>query len=111
MTLTVDPATIRISTPRAVCAGNIAAMGASTFVYDGENRMVSSTLNGTTTAYSYEGEGRHAQKTTDLATASGWVAIMLVRAPFRARLVQDSQEEAPVRHGQRPPAHTENTTS
>ena len=29
--------------------------------------------------------------------------------PFRARLAQDSPENAPVRHGQRPPAHTENT--
>ena len=31
------------------------------------------------------------------STASGWLAIMLARAPSRARLVQDSQENAPAR--------------
>ena len=40
--------------------GNLTTMGGYTYSYDGENRMVSSHLNSTTT-YAYDGEGRRVQ--------------------------------------------------
>ncbi|MGD0581296.1 MAG: hypothetical protein ABSC08_20565 [Bryobacteraceae bacterium] len=45
-------------------------IGGYTYAYDGENRMVGSTLSGTTTSYSYDGEGRRVQKATGLATTN-----------------------------------------
>jgi len=44
-------------------AGNQVGIGAYAFVYDAENRMISST-NGSTTNYVYDGEGRRVQKVT-----------------------------------------------
>jgi RHS repeat-associated protein len=92
MTLTVDPVTNRVSTPRAVCVGDIAAIGAWSFGYDGENRMVGSTLSGTTTSYSYDGEGRRVQKTT------GSAATNFVYDAQGQLAAEDSTQLAPV-HG------------
>ncbi|GIU75833.1 MAG: hypothetical protein KatS3mg004_2920 [Bryobacteraceae bacterium] len=49
-------------------AGNQTAIGGFAFVYDAENRLVSSTLNGVTTTYVYDGEGRRVKKTTGGST-------------------------------------------
>jgi RHS repeat-associated protein len=43
-------------------AGNLTAIGGFTFGYDAEGRLVSSTLNGVTAAYAYDGEGRRVKK-------------------------------------------------
>jgi RHS repeat-associated protein len=43
-------------------AGNLNAIGGYTFTYDRENRMTSSTINGSTTVYGYDGEGRRVKK-------------------------------------------------
>jgi YD repeat-containing protein len=43
-------------------AGNLTATGGFTFGYDAEGRLVSSTLNGVTTAYAYDSEGRRVKK-------------------------------------------------
>jgi RHS repeat-associated protein len=43
-------------------AGNLTAIGGFTFGYDAENRLVSSTLNGVTATYAYDGEGRRVKK-------------------------------------------------
>lgn len=45
-------------------AGNQTAIGGFPFAYDAENRLVSSTLNGVTTAYAYDGDGRRVKKGT-----------------------------------------------
>jgi len=54
------------------------------------NRQVTETCDSTgpnnRTKYSYDGEGRRVQETTGLATALGWLAIMLAARPS----VQDS---------------------
>ena len=50
-------------------AGNLSQIGAYTFVYDGENRMVSSALNGSTT-YVYDGEGHRVQKLSGSQTTN-----------------------------------------
>jgi RHS repeat-associated protein len=43
-------------------AGNQTAIGAYRYTYDGENRVVSSTVNAVTTTYAYDGEGRRVRK-------------------------------------------------
>jgi len=43
-------------------AGNQTQEGGYTFVYDGENRLTSSTINAATTTYSYDGDGRRVSK-------------------------------------------------
>jgi RHS repeat-associated protein len=68
-------------------AGNLASIGSYTFSYDGENRMVTSTLAGTTTTYAYDGEGRRVQKiatsrtTTFVYDAQGQLAAEYESAP------------------------------
>ena len=44
-------------------AGNLKTLSGYLFSYDGENRMVRSTLNGIDTNYAYDGDGRRVQKT------------------------------------------------
>jgi len=51
-------------------AGNMTGLAGSSFVYDGEDRMVSSASTGGTTAYVYDGDGRRVQKTTGGATTT-----------------------------------------
>jgi RHS repeat-associated protein len=48
--------------------GNTTARGSDSFGYDQANRLVSATISGTTTAYSYD--GKRASKTVALATTS-----------------------------------------
>jgi len=43
-------------------AGNQTAIGGFSFTYDAESRLVSSTLNGVTATYAYDGEGRRVKK-------------------------------------------------
>lgn len=43
-------------------AGNQTAIGGFAFSYDAENRLKTSTINGYTTTYSYDGEGRRVKK-------------------------------------------------
>jgi RHS repeat-associated protein len=45
-------------------AGNQTAIAGFTNVYDAENRLWTSTLNGVTTTYTYDGDGRRVQKAT-----------------------------------------------
>lgn len=53
-------------------AGNQSAIGVGgyTFSYDAENRMTSSKINGGTTQYTYDGDGRRVMKTWNFGTAS-----------------------------------------
>ena len=49
-------------------AGNLKTLSGYLFSYDGENRMVRSTLNGIDTNYAYDGDGRRVQKTGSNST-------------------------------------------
>jgi len=51
-------------------AGNLKTLSGYAFAYDGENRMVKSTLNSIDTNYVYDGNGRRVQKTTGSATTT-----------------------------------------
>jgi RHS repeat-associated protein len=53
-------------------AGNLKTLSGYVFAYDGENRMVTSTLNSIATTYTYDGQGRRVQKSTG-ATATTFV--------------------------------------
>ncbi len=50
--------------------GNQTAAGARTFTYDLANRLKTTTLSGTTTSYSYTGDGRRTQATTGAGAAN-----------------------------------------
>jgi YD repeat-containing protein len=62
-------------------SGNQTTIGGYTNTFDAESRLATSTLNSITATYSYDGEGRRVQETTGLATALGWLAIMLAARP------------------------------
>ncbi len=51
-------------------AGNMTGLAGSSFVYDAENRMVSSTVGGVAAAYVYDGDGRRVQKTAGGVTTT-----------------------------------------
>ncbi len=51
-------------------SGNLTSFAGRTFVYDGENRLVSATVNGATAAYAYDGEGRRVRKTDAFGTTT-----------------------------------------
>ena len=73
--VTVDPSKNRLSDPAYSydAAGNMTNDGQNTLVYDGENRMASSTTNGVTTNSTYDGNGLRVKKQVGSATATVYV--------------------------------------
>ena len=63
-----DAATNRLYNPAASIgydsAGNLTGIGGQSFAYDAENRLKSSTVNGTSQTYGYDGEGRRVRAGT-----------------------------------------------
>lgn len=51
-------------------SGNLTSFAGRTFVYDGDNRLVSATVNGATADYVYDGEGRRVRKTDAFGTTT-----------------------------------------
>jgi RHS repeat-associated protein len=48
--------------------GNLTSINGATYAYDAENRLLTSTIGGVTTAYTYDGDGRRVQKATGTST-------------------------------------------
>ena len=62
--VTMDPVTNRITDPGYAydAAGNMTNDGQNTLVYEGENRVVTNTKQGTVTNYTYDGNGLRVKK-------------------------------------------------
>jgi YD repeat-containing protein len=66
---TYEPGTLRLSSRAGVAyaydsGGNLVAAGGSTFSHTPDNQVASSTVNGTTTTYAYDGAGERVRKDT-----------------------------------------------
>lgn len=73
--VTPDPNTNRLTDPGYAydAAGNMTSDGLNTMTYDAEGRMVTSAQAGTTTTYTYDGNGLRVQKQVGTATATVYV--------------------------------------